>query len=513
MDKRQQSRSLEEVLSDPSADWHEIRSCIKAQGSVCTTNAAIMVALSDKRSWATAAVATAIVLKDEHQEHAVHHQQHEGSSSDVCCNNYVGGCEDDIETFANREDEIITSSSDLPTNEIIPDECENNNGVRRSFRRRSRTGGLTSSIRRSGRRRGSRRNSGSFLSRASFNSINLMDFGVTEQTLDLSDSNRTGAMDKSLRDSGSDYLSNSFLGWNHDDRSVTSLFTHDRSIQLEDGSIRSEGDLDEFRDSLSNLVDSDGFLDWNHSQRRRSSLIEVVDEGEDETSCNETWNIEDYDGPDTNNTQSSDFGSTLSSLTKKFKRFGGVGPIHKSSSVDPKEEITTEDIKKALLGVRNGSEHTGQTHQPRMRRSTIEYEAPVHREEISNHKPRKKNPNRRQTIIGNVARPLLGLDVGNSNTERQDKNHLDSHTNTDCPAKKASNNRRASIIEGISPFSRMKKDQNEEATDTSTRDDREAIWINRNDGGYNIEKECRKLYSERTCHQQSRAKIWSTSQK
>jgi hypothetical protein len=87
-----------------------------------------------------------------------------------------------------------------------------------------------------------------------------MDFGVTEQTLDLSDSNRTGTMDKNLRDSGS-----GFMGWNHDDRSGTSLFTHDISIQLEeaeeDYSIRSEGDLDEFRDSLSNLVDSDGFLD------------------------------------------------------------------------------------------------------------------------------------------------------------------------------------------------------------------------------------------------------------
>ena len=512
MNRRQQFRSLAEVLSDPSADWDEIRSCIKAQGSGTITNAAIMVALSDKRSWATAAVATAIVLKDEQQEQ-VHHQLHEEGSSEVCCDNDVGGCEGDIETSANREDEII--SSDLPTNEIIPDECENNNGVRRSFRRRSRAGGLTSSIRRSGRRRGSRRNSGSFLSRASFNSINLMDFGVTEQTLDLSDSNRSGTMDKSLRDSGSDYLSSSFMGWNHDDRSVTSLFTHDISIQLEeaeeDDSIRSEGDLDEFRDSLSNLVDSDGFLDWNHSQRRRSSLIEVVDEGEDETSCNETWNIDDYDGPD--NTQSSDFGSTLSSLTKKFKRFGGGGPGVVEVGQSKETIITTEDIKKALLGVRNGSEYTGQTLQPRLRRSTIEYEAPVHREEVSNNKPMKKNPNRRQTIIGNVVPPpLLGLDVGNSNTERQDNTHLDSHTNTDCSAKKASNNRRGSIIEGISPFSRMKKDQNEEVTDTSARDDREAIWINRKDGGYDIEKLCRELYSERT-HQQGRAKIWSTSQK
>jgi len=257
----QQSRSLEEVLSDPSADWHEIRSCIKAQGTVPRTlQSWLLLVINGVGRWATAAVATAIVLKDEQQEQDVHHQQHEESSSEDCCNNDVGGCEDDIGTFANRGDEIITSSSDLPTNEIIPDECENNNGVRRPFRRRSRTGGLQSSIRRSGRRRGSRRNSGSFLSRASFNSINLMDFGVTEQTLDLSDSNRTGTMDKNLRDSGS-----GFMGWNHDDRSVTSLFTHDISIQLEeaeeDYSIRSEGDLDEFRDSLSNLVDSDGFLD------------------------------------------------------------------------------------------------------------------------------------------------------------------------------------------------------------------------------------------------------------
>ncbi|KAK1748679.1 hypothetical protein QTG54_000618 [Skeletonema marinoi] len=64
-----------------------------------------------------------------------------------------------------------------------------------------------------------------------------MDFGVIDTILDLSDSNRTGS--DNLRESGdfSDDISKSgFMGWkHHDDLSVRSSFTHDRSIQL-DGS-------------------------------------------------------------------------------------------------------------------------------------------------------------------------------------------------------------------------------------------------------------------------------------
>ena len=98
----------------------------------------------------------------------------------------------------------------------------------------------------------------------------MMDFGVSESTLNSSGSNFSGS-DNNLKESGdfSDDVSKSgFMGWRHHDESLRSSFTHDKSSEL-DGSDKesialSEGDADDLREDFSNLVDSSGFLDWRH---------------------------------------------------------------------------------------------------------------------------------------------------------------------------------------------------------------------------------------------------------
>jgi len=508
MMKQQQQvpqRPLEEVLRDPSAGWDEIRSAIKRGTSACT-NVAIMQALANERTWAAAAVATAIVLKEEQQQQQVVDQNDEENDMEAI---------EDSGSFSNdeasREIEVViadlaSTTSDLPIVNDLKEEDGTNN--RRTFRRsRGHRGGPGSSFRRSGRRRATRRNSGSLLIMSSFKassaSINIMDFGVNESILDSSDSNRTG--NHNLRESEfSDDISNSgFMGWKHkDDSSVQSSFTTlDKGIQLDgsdnDSIILSDGDLDDLRDSFSSLVDSSGFLHWRHSIRRRSSCIDKVDEDGDELSCSNqvTWNIEDYDGSYNDERSSSDY---VSALTNRLKR---IGPVHRTG-VDRKDDVTIDDIKQALLNIRSDENGDRKQKQPTFRRPTIcgvpSGETIVDDVTEANHEvPRKTNRTRRQTIIGNA--PLLGamLNVGKSNNgeSREDNHHLDSLTNADESKKKATNRRR-SFMNGISPFVGMKKDQVEKAADTPTHDDREAIWISRKDGNVDIEKECRKLYSE-----------------
>ena len=501
------SRPLEEVLRDPSAGWDDIRSAIKGQGTSACTNVAIMHALRNERTWAAATVATAIVLKEEQQPVD---QTVEGknitNNGDLMSNNEAGM---DIE-IVTADLHIVNGLNE--SHHSTENETDNRRISRRSRGHRS---GPGSSFRRSGRRRATRRNSGSILIKSSFKassaSINIMDFGVNESILDLSDSNRTGSVDNNyLGESGfSDDISKSgFMGWKQqDDISVRSSFTIDKSIQLgnsDDGSvILSEGDVDDLKESLSNLVDSSGFLDWHHSvRRRRSSFIVTVDEDELSWSNNETWNIEDYDGPD-NDVRSFDHKS-MNALTNRLKYFG---PVHRTE-VDRKDsrDISIDDVKQALLNVRNVESDGRKQIQPTpFRRPTVCGVPP--REALADAVtktndlvPRKTNRTRRQTIIGNS--PLLGamLKVGKSNMdnncESREDNHLNSLPTCANESKKKAPNRRRSIMEGISPFVGMKKDQVEKAADTSMHDDREAIWISRKDGNVDIEKECRKLYSD-----------------
>jgi len=530
-------RPLEEVLRDPSANWHEIRSAIKGQrGTSVCTNVAIMQALANERSWATAAVATAIVMKEEQKQVEQKDEEITLEANDCGDLENSGDLEYSVDHLENSGgtiyDEIEVLTSPLPIANDIEESLstENETDIKRSFRRsRGRRGsGIGTSFRRSGRRRGTRRRS-SF--KASSASVNIMDFGVIDTILDLSDSNRTGS--DNLRESGdfSDDISKSgFMGWkHHDDLSVRSSFTLDRSIQLDgsdrDSIILSEGDIDDLKASYSNLVDSSGFLDWRHSSKRRTSsrsstgdedegagfldwrhsmrrrpslrksFIDTVDEVDDELSCsnNETWNIEDYDGPD-NFVHSSDY-KPMSALTDRLKRFSSTRKVE----VDRKEDITISDIKEALLAVRKvESGNTEQEQSTTSRRPTSS--GVLDTATQTNHEvPTRKNRTRRQTVIGNVA--MFGAmlkPVSKSNTknnyESQEGNHLDSSIDGNESKKKAPNQRRKTIMEGISPFVGMRKDPVEKTADTPTHDDRKAIRISREDGNVDIERECSKLY-------------------
>jgi len=548
-------RPLEEVLRDPSANWHEIRSAIKGQrGASACTNVAIMQALVNEKSWATAAVATAIVMKEEQQQqkqkqqadqnYEENNENKEASDGRILDNS--GDLESGNSGGTNEEAaniiEVLTAR--LPTSNNSTDtlSTENETNNTRSLRRRRgrrRGSGVGTSFRGSGRRRGTRRNSG----KASFcASINIMDFGVTETALNLSDSNKSGSDNSNLKGSGdfSDEVSKSgFMGWKHyDDISVRSSNTHDKSSEL-DGSdkvsiVLSDGDADDLKEDFSSLVDSSGFLDWHHSIRRRSSFnsakrrpssrssfgddedevegfldwhhsirkrssfIGTVDEAEDELYGSiDEWNIADYDGPE-NSAHSSNY-KPMSALTDRLDRLKMFGSTRKVE-VDPEDDISISDIKEALLNVRKEVENDNmEQEQPTSRRPTI-CGVPNPANLLNLEATTKKTRTRRQTVIGSVA--MLGAmlngaksDTKNNGEIQEEDNYLDCSSGSTVPRKKALDRRRKTIMDGIAPFVGMSKDQVERAADTPIHDDRAAIRISREDGNVDIERECRKLYS------------------
>lgn len=547
-------RPLEEVLRDPSANWHEIRSAIKGQrGASACTNVAIMQALVNEKSWATAAVATAIVMKEEQQQqkqkqqadqnYEENNENKEASDGRILDNS--GDLESGNSGGTNEEaDNIIeVLTARLPTSNNSTDtlSTENETNNTRSFRRRRgrrRGSGVGTSFRGSGRRRGTRRNSG----KASFASINMMDFGVTDTALNLSDSNESGSDNSNLKGSGdfSDEVSKSgFMGWKHyDDISVRSSYTHDKSSEL-DGSdkvsiVLSDGDADDLKEDFSSLVDSSGFLDWHHSIRRRSSFnsakrrpssrssfgddedevegfldwhhsirkrssfIGTVDEAEDELYGSiDEWNIADYDGPE-NSAHSSNY-KPMSALTDRLDRLKMFGSTRKVE-VDPEDDISISDIKEALLNVRKEVENDNmEQEQPTSRRPTI-CGVPNPANLLNLEATTKKTRTRRQTVIGSVA--MLGAmlngaksDTKNNGEIQEEDNYLDCSSGSTVPRKKALDRRRKTIMDGIAPFVGMSKDQVEKAADTPIHDDRAAIRISREDGNVDIERECRKLYS------------------
>ena len=524
-------RPLEEVLRDPSANWDEIRCAIKGQGSGCT-NVAIMQALANEQSWANATVATAIVMKEEEKQQ----QQQKVNRNDEESNNLEAGesadlehCEEVHENGDTVEDKVEVVSTPLPIDDDLKESLtsiENDaNNIKSSFRRRGRgrrgSSGPVTSSRRTGRRRGSRRNSGSILAKTSFKessaSINIMDFGVVEG-IDSSDSNNFN------ESSTSDNMSKSgFMGWkHHDDISVRSSYTHDRSFQRdgsdEDSIILSEGDVDELKESFSSLVDSSGFLDWRHSVRRRSSgdddgegevffdwshsfkrrsrssLIDTVDEV-DELSCkNKEWNIDDYDAPD-NGLHTSNH-TPMSALTNRLKLFGSTRRVE----IDRQEDIAISEIQQALLNVRKVESNNTEQERSTSRRTTICGDPDTSNQANNSEGMTKSKRTRRKTVIGNVAMLGAMFPVPISNTKSNDEsledNQLGTLSDANEPKKKAPHRRRTTIMDGISPFVGIRKDQTEKTADFPTHDDRKAIWISREDGNVDIERECRKLYGD-----------------
>lgn len=518
-------RPLEEVLRDPSANWDEIRCAIKGQGSGCT-NVAIMQALANEQSWANATIATAIVMKEEEGK-----QQQQQQQQKVNQNGEESNSLETVDDANKVEDKVEVVSTPLPIHDDLKESLtsiENDtNNIKSSIRRRGRgrrgSSGPVTSSRRTGRRRGSRRNSGSILAKSSFKessaSINIMDFGVVEGIVDSSDSNNFN------ESSTSDMSKSGFVGWkHHDDISVRSSYTHDRSFQRdssdEDSIILSEGDVDDLKESFSSLVDSSGFLDWRHSVRRRSSgdgdgegevffdwshslrsrssLIDTVDEVDDELSCkNEEWNIDDYDAPH-NGLHTSNH-TPMSALTNRLKLFGSTRRVE----IDRQEDIAISEIQQALLNVRKVESNNTEQERSTSRRTTIcgDPDAANHDAiQVNTDGMAKTKRTRRKTVIGNVAMLGAMFPVPISNTKSNDEsledNQLGTLSNANEPKKKAPHRRRITIMDGISPFVGIRKDQAEKTADIPTHDDRKAIRISRKDGNVDIERECRKLYGD-----------------
>ena len=300
-------------------------------------------------------------------------------------------------------------------------------------------------------------------------------------------------------------FSGSFLGWNNDDDSSTSeLF--------------SSGVL---HSSLSHLVDSSGFLDWDHrtkdtppaSPLRKSQngssnqKIEVTNElasdlsrhishamsGDGDFLCSsfhnnsstspkgekgeEEWNIEDYENPLEDNAvrakppRGSFFRNQFNVIRRLSQEKEATINTDSSTTVnrEKNEGIHMNDIKEALFKVANEKKSNNGNN-------------------VSKVKPRR----RRQTVVG--MNPFLGGSESKAGSDDSDT------------SKSPNTGRRATLtnLPGISQFllSKERSSDNKPSAVSAlsqmseTDDNRGAIWINKTDGGFDIDASRRKLYEE-----------------
>ena len=140
-------------------------------------------------------------------------------------------------------------------------------------------------------------------------------------------------------------------------------------------------------------------------------------------------------------------------------------------------------------------------------------------ERESNDASNNPDSSQRQTIVG-LSVPMFFGDEGDKskacsgdiNTTSSDNYHLKQSTLSDLPpvldkpTKKGRPRRRLTVESMLPPFfADLKAEKStaeeginiwESGLESTKRDEREAIWINRKDGCVDIQKECRKLYSQ-----------------
>mmetsp|Transcript_38255 Transcript_38255/g.82400 ORF Transcript_38255/g.82400 Transcript_38255/m.82400 type:complete len:577 (-) Transcript_38255:313-2043(-) len=222
-------------------------------------------------------------------------------------------------------------------------------------------------------------------------SVNLMDFGVDHNrrqsvtSLGALSNMSTGTVSSKLVDS------DGFLGWgNNDDSFSSSSSTRSdncRSVSEKKPMKRSESFLTDSSSSLSNLVDSMGFLGWGESQtgdngrardrtasRKSTATTEVGNNSRKESEDHrkkeppnkvvECWRIEDYDDPnnkfeppDEIKLSNSETNGSENILTYRVKRLMNKtrrnASFTSSNSNAAKEVIKTDDdIKRILLAGR-----------------------------------------------------------------------------------------------------------------------------------------------------------------
>eukprot|EP00984_Skeletonema_dohrnii_P011089 scaffold4399_cov75-Skeletonema_dohrnii-CCMP3373.AAC.5 len=365
-DHTKDPRRLTVVLNDPSAEWAEIRSALraKAQGGGACTNHAVMKTLSSARK-----------PDDDKQSSLMH------AAEKPMKNHHQETVSGDDDGQAAKE---VSGRSGSENNKLMP---LGGNVNRRSSLKSQKSGGSNNSQRYSRRslfrREASRRRSSqssqnrrssqsilsdcrstfssgksirsggsSFANSQFFDSVNIMDFGVSQRALAASldescrsfaslDDNVLDELEEELYEDGNEGGGGGagrgrssrglLVSWQHNDCGI-------------DESTRSEGDLDDMSDSCD-------FLDWpSVDDDNGNGTIEEEPQVKKEEV--EEWNIEDYE-----QNQSIDDSvrsrSLHQSLTKKFNIFGRSSFTSSVTSTSSAQEGDLFKIKQSLLNTKN----------------------------------------------------------------------------------------------------------------------------------------------------------------
>ncbi|KAL7526902.1 hypothetical protein ACHAWF_001962 [Thalassiosira exigua] len=504
-------RQLEDVLQDPDAKWGEIREAMKS--SRACTNTAIMRAIASGRGVAVAVDGELELLASKSS------REEEAPPPDDML---------DEENKLDGEGEELNEVVVVPLNDAPGGDDLTNSKGRKPARRAHRRGSLrgsSSSVRRSGR------------SIAHRNSVNLMDFGVDH---DLGMVDETASLDDekmSRRESVKSFLDDEscfsddggFMGWNRPNRSLGSNSSSMNSAEMKSS----------FQSNMSDLVDSSGFLDWDRKKEpdddcalwaldcsskasKTSAPDSHVAAGGMRSAAlsikasfvggkkHEQWNIEDYENPDDNVVNSKikrgsgGGGNFFSNHLRRLSTEAKPPQLEKSEA----EEIRMDDVKEALLKV--SQQHKSYRSLPASRRTSCDDDESPGAKVPGSKKPLKRASGpRRQTIIGLPAF-LGGAEVraGNETDKNGSTSPDECAKKNEIPTYRRKGNGGAHKATSAPTNSRMSffaaPDKMKEGNtlwdggpkNAAHEDSREAIWVNRKDGGVNIEKECRKLYSE-----------------
>lgn len=446
-------RQLNDILQDPDASWSQIREAMKSSRGC--TNAAIMGAIASGRG-------VTVVPRNDRQEQLTDSDVDGDTEASTLSVGYKG------ENPSCGEKERIVEATQIPLKDNAPAEHGQQEDITNSQNRRP--------ARRSNARRrgGSHRRSKSSIA----GSINLMDFGVSHDNIGMSTLVESASFDGEILNRRSSISDNSvfsdsgFLGWNHSDCSLHSSV----------------------RTNYSDLVDSSGFLDWERKNHQHSppyvtpTCIEMNGPTTSEVGGRrnslsksfasltspfangqqvEQWNIEDYENPQDNMVDSRRRRGNF--FTSHLKRLSGIDQSATPTHTNKKDEINMNDIKEALIKVANSAGDVNKS-APTSRRCSVEpdFQATNNKDKI----PRRK---RRQTVIG-VPSFLGGNEGSDAITNKKETMSI------------------ASMHGGCKTV--LGRSEATDDTDVNMKGHREAIRINRQDGDVDIEKECRKLYSE-----------------
>jgi hypothetical protein len=404
-------RRLTVVLNDPSAEWAEIRSAMRAKaqgrGGVCT-NLVVMNALSSAsggsdddhysspmmRAAAEQPMKTKVSVSDDRST----------KQADVSSARSLGGSGDDtiMPPCDKNRRESLTSQDSCRSNSSQSQRPSLRNGRslssrRRAFRLNSQRGSGRRLLQQQHRTHGSIRSIESINSSSSSLNINnssfklasisaatrrcsvdIMDFGVSERAL-LAAQDDCGrscvSLDEDVLEELQEEFDNNYddgnegkrggaaggrllLSWRHNDSSLRLI----HNSGLDDGSTRSEGDLDSF-------VDSCGFLDWPSVAAREDevdgNIIETGDGAsgtiQEESNENvkreeeewEEWNIEDYE----KNLDDSARSGLRQNVARTFQKFARV-PRRDSNALS-KGPTDLLQIKQTLLNAKNKQQQQG----------------------------------------------------------------------------------------------------------------------------------------------------------